>query len=288
MSLETSQPEYFNVHKNTLNTVIDGISAVTSQHPDIIVEQDGKTKELHLIQTPYSTDTIYDYYEGRLTEAEATEIADIYDRIQKSTAENDFRSLQYEATMMSVMTDIKTLGAEEYQKSHPNDPTILEYESARRQVAFRNNITLSALHLIAFERYGSAARFDLTKRDQLVTQDFRIRLLSDQIESIQISLHPTEDEQILAWTKFFGNDMGRLIGICSGYFNDEEELDEVLSDMFMLYQGTSKEEEAKPILDQVRIRAINTKESAALRAKFQSDLPSADQLNEMVADINNL
>jgi hypothetical protein len=283
MSLNTSATsEYFEVHQHALSSLTEGISRILSEGADIIIEQDGPNNDTYLVTTPYTPEFILEATNASLSDEDAVEMARIKNQAQLSVAELDFLALQAMATFKMVAENVETFSDE-------NPPTMLRYEKGRNMISFRQNLILSATHLIGIEAFGSTSKFSLTHYDQLTTRQLQVMRLGDTIQSVDYSIKPIEDIQVQGWSKLFrGEHFASILNMLSARFKTEEELDDSISEVWSHFIGTAQEEEVGPLLDQIRIRAIATKDSIHLNDEFLLDLPSAEQLSEVISEISQL
>jgi hypothetical protein len=252
----------------------------------VVAQMSGATGEDPvLVQGGFTRDDFYDHYEymGDDTADELAEYrADIANDSLILKISQDIEALHLGVSLQSDfdLLDDGSATAEELLEGSQ----LLGFDDAQVMVdTFETDqgetATLVSVALAGVEKYGSASTHTISIRDALVIRSLSITQIGDTISHVNYRASALEDPVLERGVKLMGVEATRLSLLLVGAFGDDDELDPTLNDIWLDFQGTSKEEEIGPFLDEVRGRAVAAKDSRELTPEGYS-LPSAEQLQE--------
>jgi hypothetical protein len=103
------------------------------------------------------------------------------------------------------------------------------------------------------------------------------------VNNVSDKIKPIEDALIRRCITLLGPDFTDIYGILCGQFDDEDELDVALNEVWIAHQSQSTEEEIGPLLEEVRQRCLAVKHSQELRATHDTNPPATDKIQEIEA-----
>lgn len=140
---------------------------------------------------------------------------------------------------------------------------------------------LGHAQLEGLEVYDSADDYDIELTDEFgLSRQLSIARLGLTVVSVTMDAKPQDDPLITRCAELLGPGIADIQPLLVGRHDSAEELDAAISEVWLDYQGTSKEQEITPLLDEVRDRAIAAKQSHEFVLQHHTNLPTADQLAE--------
>jgi hypothetical protein len=112
--------------------------------------------------------------------------------------------------------------------------------------------------------------------------------LDGKLVHCDYNIRPTEDPDIREWAQYLPNHIDQVLHIAMGLFDNDDDLDLMLSSLFMAYQGRAEEEMVGPILDKLRVRAIAVKEATKMNTEFQTGLPRLEAINNILSRLQEI
>lgn len=145
------------------------------------------------------------------------------------------------------------------------------------------SLEVSHTQLEGLETYGSASNYEVELNDPLgLSRRLHINHIGSTVVSVALVTKLEDDPLIDRSVRLLGPDVASLYPLLVGRHSSEEELDAAITEVWLEYQGTSQEQEITPLLDEVRDRAVATKQDHEFTLEHSSQLPSTDQLDEFV------
>ena len=185
-----------------------------------------------------------------------------------------------------------------YVEQYNDDPAsarkmIYPYESTVWQRATfsddsGNEMTIKRLELKGIASYPSAVRHEISINSSGLLERFVIVSINDQIVAVDKTVAITEDPMIQRISEIFGGYIpGQLleayIDIGSGAFEDEQDLEVKIYDIWKQFEGMSSELEVSLLLEEIRSIGRAAKDNLEFSAMHSSNLPTADDLERYLA-----
>jgi hypothetical protein len=203
-----------------------------------------------------------------------------------------FNKLQAMASMVDtlrIFDEQKAEGKDDDQILEYVDrtqPDLLDYEKGAyltRTITLDNgaDLILTKAEIEGLPTYETATEFVMQVGDAAVNHAVSISLLGDQVEQTVIDTKPKSNPVIERAITIMGADAYYKLRLpLTGRFEDESELDALLTNVYQEYIGTSHEEEILPLLEEVRSQALSQKSFNALRHKLT--MPVQDDYEEFI------
>ncbi len=282
--------EYVEAHQAALDFVIERVGDLLDDPDAIIVEKHGNDAPAVITNGAVTIDDLFD------TEAEDFDEIDqeIGDQLvigqnanQTTRAEIEFLSL---LAFVSMHDDAETPQDEKIDFSNLENPedAFLRFEKAKyRSLQFvhkktGDTILMERFTLSGVQRWDEAERYNIRISDELVEKRISIHTIGDNIESVDVQTMAIEDPVLLRAIMVLEKDFVEVLTtIMTAERLSEEEVDEKLGDLWLRYQGTSKEDEVGPVLDELRNR-IKAMQASKLFRTDTLTRPTADEITELV------
>ncbi len=272
-----ARQEYVSVHEPKLKAIIDDVTRYLSTEATTVVEQEDSTQPEVLIRsqplyTPESDEVSAE------VEIEYEQFnTDLHLRLAKSA----LFGLRTRAALYMIANDPESVAGIEAP---------LPYGRARYANSRTDNLELTSATLTNVGSFRTVGSYVISQAHELVAGRLSIYSADARLEptSLRYSVEPLRDTQLQNWAATLGNHFGSLLPYLAGRYKDEDELNNILNDTWLSFQGTSQEDEVGPVLESVRFRAVAAKESKIFNSEFNFDLPSADILEDIHQKVASL
>ncbi|HSH18514.1 MAG TPA: hypothetical protein VK978_03950 [Candidatus Saccharimonadales bacterium] len=224
-------------------------------------------------------EAVMELVKGAVNSEDASEVADNRNHGIVREARMAFLSLATSAAKHFI-TDKSSKGelADDYETR------IFSYASAESKTAIVDDgLTVGCVILKGLEEFGEADSYSVIAEDDATKSQLHIDRLAEQVVSLDYNVEPLRDEQMERWAHILGPAFDKVFMVLSGRFEDEAGLDSKLNDIWLSFRGTFKEQEVGPVLDEIKDRAIATKDSIDLNVQFRLRLPSSQKLTEIAS-----
>ncbi len=277
--------EYIAVHSSTIEAICDATKEQTSQRADAYqVMSDGSSLTSYVLRGGFTLEDIHALY-GELPKADEQELIDVRNKALLHEAQINILNLLAVASVHHYVDLYQTVKAEQVAAE---DPRVLSYQEGvfistkQPLVTEGKDVRLYVTHLRELESWNSAQEFKVDTIDvDGFQRHLRICRLGSAIVAVNLTTDMEKDPLFTRCQEVFSTTIA-VFPYLSGRFGTEEELDEALSELWQSYQGTSKEQEVGPLIDELRDRATAMKAAQRLDVTHKSYLPSADQLEEFL------
>lgn len=273
--------EYIEVHQRRLRMLANKVDRLVDEsvHSQTIVQtQEGA--ELEITQSPILPENFLG--DGAsLEDAEA--LADMHNNNLLAAANLSINSL---LTSVSLKHTATAAAAGDLDEASQTDRDLLHYNSAEFSRLVQDfdsrHVILSRVRLEGVEHFGQVEAYDIYAADEELVKILTIQFATAEPINVKFVIGPRNDELLFEGIMLLGIEkFSKLIPVLSGRFKSEDNLDETLGEMWLDFQGTSKEGEMLPFLDKVRLRAMAARDNTRFNISHNVDLPTADQLEEL-------
>jgi hypothetical protein len=274
--------DYFEVNSYPLATLISNFEERLNSDPGVqIVHINDEQAEL--ITGIFSTENLD---------------VDSYEKI-----DDMLRDLQYMSESVKAEAINSYIGAKAMMEmlrisdSHTNELGIYEQKSTTPSYRFLSNdgfefaktihhtedeyiLTISRSLLKNVEGYGDMFTYKLVAEDEYIEEHLTVCMWNDKVHFITNQVAPIEDELMQrVWACFIDNDQVTRTLMNILLSEENPEIDAVLNEIWLEYQGTHKEEEVGPLLEEFRLRVIAIYESHIFSAEHDTGMPSNEKLH---------
>lgn len=293
--MELSRAEYYQAHRFRLEAIANkvGEHLTTASYPIVATMEPGDESAFLIsgLETPDAIAAQYRDNGTELPEESAQELADLYNWRAGSTAAIAIRSLIAGASMDGLA---KHIGA------HPSDPhnpwdtpdnpvapyvpfTKASYIAADWRLEEGEKVTLATATLEGLDHVSGdvAQQHTVTLEDEYTQRSFSLMSVKGEVSNTNYKIVPKEDALLRRCVALLGSNVADIFSMLAGQFEDEDELDSALNDVWIAHQSQATEEEIGPLLEEVRLRALAVKHSHELNATHDLSLPAADNLYEI-------
>jgi hypothetical protein len=262
------QAEYFEIHAERIN-YLTGLVGTALEHDSVFIE--GSTQS-----------------EPEIVSGEP--LAGSTDELLAGLAFNKLQTMASMVDTLRVFDEQKAEGKDDDQileYINLTQPDLLDYKKGTyltRTVVLDNgtDLTLTKAEIEGLATYETATEFVMQVRDAAVNHTVSITLLGEQVEQAIIDTKPESNPVMERAAIIMGaNAYDKLRLPLTGRFEDEVELDALLTNIYRNYIGTSHEEEILPLLEEVRSQALSQKSFSALRQNLT--MPVQDDYEEFIS-----
>ncbi len=164
---------------------------------------------------------------------------------------------------------------------------LLGYAEAKKKRSLFSNedmseeVVVSVVALEGLEIYGHARNYGVRFSNDGVSRRLSVIELQGELVGIDLDVRSESNPLLERITSTLGVEViADLMPILSGQFEDEDELDDAISDIWQKFAGTSNELVATLLLDEAHSQALSTKELTEMGSKFNLRQPSHEDLIE--------
>ena len=279
--------EFLEANRGYLEAIMSGIESRLAADSDRLIIQEAHTQS-EVIHGDITPEMVMETIDG-LSEEEADEIADVWRRKQLAVAEITLVTLKAFVDMKRMADLHDSTDADKRHLLSAADLSPLAYSTALFQTTewgyhgIDTRISLVKTQLNDVSGQEFVTEYDIAIEDSELVKRLSIVKLHDKLEIARLDTKMSNDPLIRRVIEVLGGDkISKLLGPLGGMYRDDEELDEILSTIWLECQGTAQEDIAAPLLDEVRTRSIAAKDAFRLSFEFKSHLPSIDQLQEFL------
>lgn len=281
--------EFYEANAGVIDAIVSQAGRVGSNSTDrITIEKLGSADDATIVEGAFSLyDFMQEYEDLPFPAAQdvARHAAETKNKALKHKALTKFTGLTGVASMSHVV-DLYDAGL-----ITPEDTAVsrelLEYEKGIYQLSGMwldegvSTLEIGHVGLRGLDVYGTADEFEVQLADRLgIARKLTVTLFDQEVTLVSYGVEVQSDPLMYRCAELLGVGIVDIVSIISKRYDTEVELDQALAKVWMDYQGTSKEQEIGPLLDEVRDRAIAVKQSHALTTEHNSNLPTTEQLTE--------
>lgn len=242
------------------------------------MSQDGEDNDFNIVQSATTPEDFPD--QADIEESE--KLADIANKAVLSAAVLSVYHALASATMQHV---IESVDQGDSTEPTADNTRYLHYDSAQFEsltIDLPDSVlTMTRTKLEGVERFNTLTKYSLQLEDGLLKKILTLQFNDEAIYIVDLGIRPSIDPLIYRGISLLGNDeFSQLVSTLAGRFTSEEVLDESLGDIWIRFQGTSKEDEIMPFLDEIRQRALAARDSTRINREHGMNRPSVDQLEE--------
>lgn len=286
MGKRTSDPgDYYRANQGMLEAIISQTERLLTTPATTEVHQNGIDGRIILHNCPTAENVYARYGITDLSEESAAEVAAFLGEQLEARAATD---------IIFHLAAIRMRYAALVHDTEGRDPSLAEietatsYQTAQWHTASYAPPSLTTLQLrkTAFHNapaYQSAISYEIEQNDELLRRRLSVLVIDDEICLARESITPIENELLRECQRVFGAQFADVTLILGARFEDEEELDILLNELWLSQRGKGSEEKAGPLLDLVRQRTLATKHSTLLSVEHDLGRPDTNTLTDVEA-----
>lgn len=284
------QTEFIEAHSGRFDVIVTQIDQHIDADPDhLIIEVDGETAttvagELR-IDDIFEINELYSYTQDELQEVINTVRASI-----ESGASLRAQFLGFSYLMHRVEQDLEGDETTEVPIDETEEPPVIPIPGStfvyERHYSYgENNEPVFSVERIVMSLDGEEVARLRHVRDEVDPSHPTLVLIEEGQSLVQVSL---EREQTLdslfidRWLEKFdveGRHTMELLTVLAGRFDNDEELNTRLNELWLEFIGTHLEDEVGPFLDEVRVAATAKKAGQELDVAFNMSQPTLENID---------
>jgi len=299
------QNEFFEANRGRIEALAQQANTFLDYNPHFVIE--GVDRDPGDVDVSYVSGAITaedykdEWYEEKDEELPlnyAQELADHMNDNRLRVAAVAIQYLQTRASQYLVYEEIEALDENDEEAVAAFDAQELHFLNFGQALWRRTEATgpngeaveLTRIQLKGLEHYGGAEQLIIEVADGVVDKRTAIHKIGNQVPIISATTEASANPMLERVYKMFGRGAAfqKLFPIVTVKFKDEEELDNLLSELWGEVQGTAHEEEATPVLDELRIYALAQKQAIHFIAEHSLTQPSDDQFSQLEEVLNGI
>lgn len=132
------------------------------------------------------------------------------------------------------------------------------------------------------QRHGSGNYWVLDRKEDAAKRWLASMSIEGRSMHLQYDVQPPVDQDLMRWMRYLGPAYDRLGYTLAGVHKNEDELDERLSRIAALFEGTDREKEVWDVLLEIRTRAIARKTANEMAEALGTNIPTVAYLDETI------
>lgn len=293
--MSSAHQEFYEANAGIIESIASDASRIIDISSDpMVVENNGTHGDATIVQGQFVADDFQWRY-PQLPEDIAREVSEHVaagrNRVLRHKASTMFTVLIAGASLTDTMDQYE---AGQLTREEALEQGFLHYSHgiyrATQEVAPATADLLEVDHaqLEGLAVYGTADHTGIEVIDQIgLSRKLVIHRLGSTVTNVALHIKPETDPLMWRCAELLGEGVADLLPILVGRHSTEEELDAAIASVWLDYQGTSKEQEITPVLDEIRDRAIAVKQSSDLVIEHDASLPTVEQLTEFAELLSN-
>ena len=279
--------DFVNANYGLLETITQQTEEIIEQNEYAEIVVDPVAQDIAFTRGQFTSTEVQSVYDFMLTDNVADELADMHNRSLLTEASIAINGLCTMVSMNYAFQLIDNMRQEgktddeirDHFSSRPLPRLSYEYGTARFAGANNGPLRVAFIALQSLEEYSDASQWNIQTSDDEVSKTLKVVSYKGRLDIVRLDVSPITNPLTERILRTLGDTtMFEVMTVLSGAFKDEDELDEVLGNVWRKHIGTSNEDVASSILDEVRNQAVARHEFAQLSSQHNLSEPSFEDL----------
>lgn len=286
----TEVPSHVEANKGRLVEILKLTERLIDNAGDnvIVIEKTPDADTLFAAGAAQAENVVESYAnEGQEIDLEtANAIANIHNQSTLETATITIYHVVARASMQAQMQ--RSLNGEDLSgEVPPTEELMLSYAKAtNRQAAMLlddgRRVQVEVTHLEGLDQFDSATSCKVAIADDLIEDTVVVGMLGGKVVSVDRLVYPVGDELLRDCITKMPETLSEVTLLLAGQFESEDDLNVALNEIWFAHQNSWNEEEAGPLLDRVRNRALAVRHSAELNFQHGNNVPTTAHLQQVI------